>query len=227
MSPPLAPTSAQTGFVPPSPGLFRFSFDIQGDGFDAGYFDGQAPLEDDGLDDFLQQLVAGITRLDPTLVRPRWQPEPPNLPDYGTDWVAVGAVDHEPDPGWAAWQHDSAGGGRDYVTQSETFVLLTSFYGPHAGAYDGLLRDGLQVGQNREVLQLAGMGLGEVGGTSRVPELIKERWTQRVDRRIHIRRQLLRVYPILNLLGATVSVGVETEGGAVDRETRTVVVAGP
>jgi hypothetical protein len=48
-------------------------------------------LEGQKLQDFLQQWVAGVAGLDSTLVRPRWQRVPPNIPDFDTPcWAAVG-----------------------------------------------------------------------------------------------------------------------------------------
>ena len=44
-----------------------------------------APLEDQALADFFQQYVAGITGIAGNLVRPRWQAEPPNIPQVASD----------------------------------------------------------------------------------------------------------------------------------------------
>ena len=49
-----------------------------------------APLEGRALWEFLQPWLAGITGIAGTLFFPRWQPEPPNYPAYGTDWAAFG-----------------------------------------------------------------------------------------------------------------------------------------
>jgi hypothetical protein len=49
----------------------------------AGYLgprDTPQQLVDGAWDDFLHDVIAGTTGLDPTLVRPRWQSEPPNIP---------------------------------------------------------------------------------------------------------------------------------------------------
>lgn len=218
-SPSIAQSSAQRGFVPPGPGLYRFSFDTQGLGLDQGYWDGPRPKEDQTLDDFLQQLVAGITQLPPSLVFPRWQDagfgEEPNIPDAGIDWAGVGVVEEESDPGWAYYAHEGANDGRDDLSQHETVTLLCSFYGPNAGWYAGLLRDGIQIPQNREVLQLNGMGLVRAPHRTIIPEYIKGRWLRRVDYRVYIHREIRRQYPILNLLQAAVTVGISTPGDAL------------
>jgi hypothetical protein len=51
-----------------------------------------APLFDDDWDDFLHDFFAGIVGFDPTLVRPRWEPEPAPRPDIDTDWCAFGVM---------------------------------------------------------------------------------------------------------------------------------------
>lgn len=103
----------------------------------------------------------------------------------------------------------------------EQFVLMTSFYGPDADHYDGLLRDGILVPQNSEVLLLAAIGLVEPETAVRAPELIKGRWWDKIDDRIRYSRVVLRVYPVLNLLSIAfqASLGVppiNVSGVAVD-----------
>jgi len=211
-TPSIAENSSQRGFLPPGPGLFRLTFDMQSNGLDEGYLGGPYPRDGQPLDDFCQQYISGITCLDPTYVRPLWQPEPPNIPDFWTNWVAVGITESELDPGWAYRLHDPAHGGRSIVKQHEIFSLLCAFYGPEADWYDGLLRDGLSVPQNSEVLQLNAMGLVDWHHRVVVPEMIKNKWWRRVDRHVRIHREIRRTYPILNILSASVSVTVETQG---------------
>ncbi|HVI10228.1 MAG TPA: hypothetical protein VND65_18200 [Candidatus Binatia bacterium] len=50
-------------------------------------------LNDLFLHRFLNRLVSGIvTTIDSSNVRPRWQPEPGNEPDFETDWCAIGVI---------------------------------------------------------------------------------------------------------------------------------------
>lgn len=147
----------------------------------------------------MQNIIAGITQLPPNMVRPRWQREPPNIPDRDVDWCAIGITGSDPEDGWAYLYHDPSGDGRDTVMQHESFDVLCSFYGPNAEAYSGLLRDGFQVPQNREVLQLNAMGLVRVSGNTRAPALLKNEWLERTDRTVTIHRQIRRQYPVLNI----------------------------
>ena len=143
----------------------------------------------------------GLTGLPGNMVRPRWQPEPANIPDFGVDWCAFGIQRKLPDT-YAQVQHDSTGEGTDKLQRHETVEILLSFYGPNADMSLELLREGLQIAQNREVLQQNSMGLVETGEAIVAPSIVKDRWLYRVDMTLTIRRQIKRVYPVLNLLSA-------------------------
>lgn len=159
------------------------------------------PLDDDALHDFLQVMVAGITGLDGTLVRPRWQAEPPNWPPFGENWVAIGIVSADYDT--FAWEtHLDVGAGYDDTQRHQRFNLMCSFYGPNADSYAGRLLCGLGVGQNREAMFLAGMGLVACSGVTAAPMLLKERWLNRSDITVTIRREIRATYPVLSLLTA-------------------------
>ena len=206
--PPVAQNSSQPGYLQPSSS--------------APYY-----VEDDSLDNFFQQLVVGITGLPATMVRPLWQPEPANLPAYGTDWSAVGLIESELVPGWSYETHSSSGTGTDSLETWENCTFLASFYGPNAERYDGFLRDGLFIGQNQEILLLNGVGLVEWRKRYVVPELIKERWWRRVDRHVRVLREIKRTYNIENILSAVVSLNVEKPTGAPPNMTRTLSVDSP
>lgn len=158
-----------------------------------------APLQDDALQDFLQELVVGVTGMDPKSVIPRWQPEPPNLKTQGTDWAAIGLMTSRPDM-YAAVMHLDDGQGADQLQRHEVMEILTSFYGPNSERNAALLKDGLQIGQNREVLVANGMGLVSTGDPIAVPSLVKDRWLKRMDMPLTIKREILRVYPVENIL---------------------------
>jgi hypothetical protein len=199
--------SASGGFLFPGPGVFSYSFSLA---TDPRYWRDSVPPDGQPLENFLQQMVAGITGIPEDLVRPRWQPEEPALPDYGTDWIAVGVTTSEPDPGWPwEWYDPGApdlpvtedGDPEGLFTQShEVFELLCTCYGEHADWYDGLIRDGFRITQNNALLLLSGMALNRVTGRVFAPEFLQGRWWRRADRRVLIHRNIRRLYPILNLL---------------------------
>jgi hypothetical protein len=165
------------------------------------------PLEGQALNDFLQGWMVGICGLDGTLFRPSWQPEPANIPTEGTCWAAFG-VRKRPNDTYVFVKHlgDADGGlGADQQQRHETLDILVSFYdlgvSGLADYYVSLLKDGFQVAQNLELLQLNGYGLVEASEPIAVPVLFKERWQYRVDLALVMRRQTRRQYPVRNLLG--------------------------
>lgn len=171
-----------------------------------------APLEGQALNRFLQQIWVGITGLAGTLVRPRWQPEPPAIPAFGTDWMAFGIM-RRPGDAFPSTIHSPTGNGNDSIYRQEILEILCTFYGPDADSYASLLREGLFVAQNLEVLQLNNFGLVGVGETVAVPEMIKDRWTYRVDMYVTLRRSIEYTYPVLNILSAS---------GTVDSDPQTI-----
>ncbi len=204
---------------------------VSQDSTQAGFLrpSGTAPdyLEDDALDDFLQQLVVGITGLPAPFVRPLWQPEPTNLPDWGTTWAAVGLVESELVSGWSYETHDPANTGTDKYTSWEYATFLVTFYGPLAATYDGLFRDGLFIRQNQEILLANGIGLVDWNRRAVVPELIKERWWRRVDRHVRILREINRTYNVRNIKEVLVSVAEESPTGTPPDQDRSLTVTPP
>ena len=181
-----------------------------------------ATLEDAAIDTFLQNLVVGITGLPGNMIFPRWQVTPPNLPGITANWAAIGVQDMDAD--YCAYEaHNPVmppntfppapnppvtppANGYDIQIRHEVMTILCSFYGPAARTNASLLRDGLQVAQNRETLQLAGMGLVSTGKITAVPSIVNTQWYYRADLPLVIRREIVRNYPILNILSAEVTI---------------------
>lgn len=156
-------------------------------------------LNDIALATFLQGVVVGITGLPGNMVRPRYQLEPPNVPDLGINWAAISRGTAKRDP-FAAVIHIGAGDGDDLVVRNRTVEVLCSFYGPAAETNGELLAMGMEVAQNREAMRAAGFALvGGVGDAVIAPAQIKGKWTYRVDIGFTVRQQQQYTYPILNL----------------------------
>jgi hypothetical protein len=170
---------------------------------------GAPPANDVELQDFLQSWIVGITGILSKNVMPRWQKEPPNIPGENVDWLSFGIVRREAET-FAAEIHISAGDGSDEIRRHEILHILVSFYGPNADNNLSILREGMQVGQNREPLGLAGMGIVGCEDSTTIPEMIKERWMYRVDLPFSIRRQIVRTYPILNILSSKTTIDNES-----------------
>lgn len=171
-----------------------------------------APAEGVALWDFVHDIIAGVTGMDATLVRPAWQPEPPNLPDYGTTWCAFRIGRRVADFN-AFIEHDGDDPGSDELQRHENLEVQTMFYSSTPDDADemaAVLREGLQIPQNLAALQLAQWGLIETGDTNPAPTLTKDRWLYRIDMPIRFRRLITRVYPVLNLLSARATLYTDT-----------------
>lgn len=180
------------------------------------------PLEGQELNRFLQQWVVGITGLDGTMVRPRYQAEPANIPIAGDAWAAIGVTERKADT-YPYVKHDPvgpAGLGADYLQRHEEFVMLCSFYdlGTNglADLYASLLRDGTAIPQNLEILLAANMGFVKAGDMIAVPSFLATRWLYRMDIPITLRRQIDREYAILNVASATMDFETEDLNITID-----------
>lgn len=160
-----------------------------------------APDYDAALDRIVQQMVVGITGLPGTMVRPRWQPNPPKQPEPSVDWCAIGVQSVIPDDG-PAIVHDGSGDGSDTSSRHETMEYVASFYGPHGLGNATLLRDGIAIPQNVEAIEAAGLRFVETSSITPAPALYNEQWIRKYDIRLTLRRQVSRTYPVRNLLSA-------------------------
>lgn len=155
-----------------------------------------APIYDDPLDNFFHAFLAALSTIPGPLVRPRWQPEPPNLPAFTTDWMAWGIVDVEADN--FAFQGMPADN-QFAVERDEVLTMLMSFYGPRAGQLASQVSMSMQLGQNRAYLRTQNLTLIEVMNQARVPALLKEKWVPRVDQRVRFRRRASWAYQVHQL----------------------------
>ena len=162
-----------------------------------------APLEADALDNFLHDYIVSLTGFDNTLVRPRWQPAPANIPSYGSDWVAFGIMNFNRET-FANEEHIASSTVYNVIKVHEEIDILASFYGPNSASFASVLRDGMQVAQNREILVLNGMNLVESKAIVPMPELVKERWLKRYDLHFTIRRIIVRKYAVESLASAEI-----------------------
>lgn len=170
------------------------------------------PAEDDALEDLIHDAIAGITGLVGTLVRPKFQPRPPDRPELSVDWCAFTVTSDDPNWG-AAIIHHPEGDGSDEMRRHSTLDVLCTFYGPNANGYATKLREGLLLPQNFEALQANGIDFLEAGRVFAAPEFINNQWNRRRDLTIRFRREVSRTYPVLNLLSAEGTV-VSDDGDA-------------
>ena len=185
-----------------------------------------AAPQDSAFDTLLQNFIVGLTGLPGSLVWPAWQVVIPNLPPVTTNWASFVVSDSET-PGFIYEAHDpvfppngmppatspapaTPPTGYDITIEHEELVILVSFYGPNARGNAALMRSGLQVPQNREVLQLNGMGLISANKITTVPSIVNNQSYYRVDLPVRLRREIVRNYPVLDIASSQITVKSDT-----------------
>lgn len=163
-------------------------------------------LQDEELDKLFTRMIRGVTGIDGQLVRPRWQPEPPNQPDYNVAWAAMGITKSDDDRNVFKRQVDALTMELEY---DQVLSVLVSFYGPRAGEMAALFKDGLQVDQNRVELKSQRVKLTECQEARKLPALFKEKWLKRIDVASTWRRRVTRRYSVGSFLSAGISLDNE------------------
>lgn len=160
--------------------------------------------EGSDLQRFLQQIVVNITGLDGTLVRPRWQAQPLQRPAASVTWCAIGILRRQADAN-PVMIREKTDDNTDHLIRHETLEIAASFYGPDGSATAAILRDGLFIGQNREVMAAQEFGLLDIGDLVSAPDLTNEQWLPRFDLTFRLRRKIERTYAVLPIVSAPVS----------------------
>lgn len=170
------------------------------------------PIYSQTLENVFHDLIQGVCGIvDGSLVRPRWQPEPVNQPDFNTDWVAFGIQTYDADT-FAYVKHDptgNGGAGESELQRDEQLRVLMSFYGPNGDALETRLRDGLQIEQNRANLGAQGVKLIQLLQATQLPALLMDKWVRRVDVVGLFNRRVTRRYTVGTIVSSTVSLNNE------------------
>ncbi len=164
-----------------------------------------APADDASLDAIFQTLFVGLTGLDGSLVRPRWQPTTPKQPEATVNWCALGvtSVTADDNPVLVHNASDSGGLGTDSFLRHELIEVLASFDGPQGQQYAEQARDGLWVAQNNATLAAYSLTFtSEADPLRSVPDLVNQQWRRRYDFTARFRRQVSRTFGVRNLVSA-------------------------
>lgn len=159
-----------------------------------------SPVDNLDFRRFIGTMLVGLSGLATNLVRPAWQPNPAPVPDIETDWMAFGQTSRRTDM-YPFVIEDENETGAEQIRHEENDFLLT-FYGPNCLGNAAELRDATDITQNQEALSLAGMAIVDYTDITHAPELVNERWFDRCDMTITIRREIRRQYTILTFVSA-------------------------
>lgn len=156
-----------------------------------------SPFGELNFDEFLQTVFVGVSGLSGDLVRPKWQINPPKQPDITVNWLAIGLLEDDSDTNaFVGIQPDAS----TVLMRMEALTVQCSFYGPDSYEQCKITRDGFQIRQNLDALQRANMNFVNTDRMVRAPDVVNERWCDRWEMNVHLRREILRTYPILTFL---------------------------
>lgn len=160
-------------------------------------------------------MIAGLTGISETLVRPAFQENPLKAPDPkdNVDWCAFYIRDSAA-TNYPYVAHISDADGSDVVVDWVDKEITAYFYGPNCETLAGMVRRGLHVEQNRHDLRQAGISIRRVGSVEQMPELVNGKWHDRADLTIFATFRATGTYRVLNLLqsGGTI-LSDEIRGG--------------
>lgn len=158
------------------------------------------PLEGLDLRRFIGTVLVGVSGFAPEMVRPAWQQNPPPIPGIDINWMAFGITarraDNDP------YQVEKDDGNRTLMLRHEELDIMLAFYGPDCLQKAAEVREGFELTQNTESLLLAGMAYIDLSDIIHAPELVNDRYFDRADTTLTIRREVRREYRILNFVSA-------------------------
>lgn len=167
------------------------------------------------LERFIQQFLVGVTGMVNTTVRPKWQKNPAKEPPTTSDnWCAFG-ITETPSSLDSYVKQDASSA---TLQAQEELLIDLSFYGPEAYKNAKKLRDGIKIGQNRDVLRTGKIGFKDITSIRNFPELSGQVWFQRSDVTLILVRQADSVFAVLPVTTA----GGTIEGLKDNNETENV-----
>lgn len=174
------------------------------------------PLEGLDLRRFIGTVLVGVSGFAPEMVRPAWQQNPPPVPNIDTNWMAFGITarraDNDP------YQVEKDDGQRTLMLRHEELDIMLAFYGPDCLQKAAEVREGFELTQNTESLLLAGMAYIDLSDIIHAPELVNDRYFDRADTTLTIRREVRREYRILNFVSANGAIHANRDVTTLSRD---------
>ena len=164
--------------------------------------------EDQALRQLIHGVIQGVTGLAADRVRQAWQSTPAPVLPLETNWGAFAIMVQRGDFDPYTIENDI--GTFESMTRNEEVEILCTFYGPNCQANASYLRDGMAISQNNDVLFSVGAAVVGFGDIIHAPELVNDRFVDRADITMTLRRQIVRSYPILSFLAAQGTIYSET-----------------
>jgi hypothetical protein len=158
------------------------------------------PLSDAALDAAMQGFIAALSGIAPNLVRPRWQPTLPVIPEVTVDWCSIGILQIRT---YGAPVMQMIGDQILSLVRQCELTCLCSFYGPNGQGIATQVRDGAALAQNRFSLLELDMNICHVNEVVSLPSLVSTQWMRRYDLTITIGMKSTRLYNVFSLLRAT------------------------
>lgn len=158
------------------------------------------PIDDQALDRIFHDLLKNLTGLDNTLVRPRFQNTPPSIPAIDVDWLAYGVIDKIDD--YSANQIQSTDTETTLI-EFQNITILCSAYGNNSNNTYNRIKLGLQVEQNRDVLNSLDIAYTEISNIMNTTTEVNKFYYKRGEFKLYFRRRIKSKYNIESLLSAS------------------------
>jgi hypothetical protein len=149
------------------------------------------------LEDAVHGMIAGLTGLNSTLIRPAFQESPLAEPKSVIDWCLFFIRDSSPANYPDARNYPDGENG--VVTDWMNKEIHLYFYGPNCEEYAGMIRRGLHVEQNYLEFRKSGIAVKRVGGVTMMPELANGKWLSRADLIIYAAYAASASYPVMKI----------------------------
>jgi hypothetical protein len=162
-----------------------------------------APIAKFALRRLLGSYIVELSGIAPELVRPMWQRNPPPMPSADVNWISFGIENFKTE--FSGFQDQFSLLQLRLITQS-SFDVSIICYGEDSIESSRLIRDNIEIGQNREFLFKNNMAIADVSDIVHVPEFINNEFYDRSDFTIKFRGVRESVYDIKTFTSTQTSI---------------------